>query len=78
MTDLNNQVLGIVAERTGAEPEDLTDEASFLEDLNISELELAELLGELEEELEIEGLLEAKDEIETVGDLSDILADKLY
>jgi acyl carrier protein len=77
MSEYKNQVLGVLAEKSGVEPADITDESYFEDDLNISLLELAEILGDIEEMLEIEGLLEKKNDLETVGELLDLVADKV-
>lgn len=77
MNDYYEKVKKIITEKTGAESENLHQESSFTEDLNVSNLELIEILEELEEVFEIEDLVSQKDEIETFGDLIDLLTDKL-
>jgi acyl carrier protein len=66
----------IISEKTGLDVSEITEESYFEEDLNISEMELMEILSEVEEVLHVD-LSEEKDEIETVGDLIDILIEKL-
>jgi acyl carrier protein len=70
-----NEVKNIIAEKSGVNVEEINEDSFFEDDLNLSNLEVVEILGDLEESYEIEGLLEQKDEIETVGDLLDLLSD---
>ena len=70
------QVKNIIAQKTGLDPEEIVEDACFHDDLNISEMELIDILTELEDELQVE-LLSQKDDIVSVGDLLDILSEKL-
>ncbi len=74
--DTENQIRGVIAEKTGADPAEITVGSFFEDDLNVGELELAEILSDLEEMLEIEGLLENRKGIITVGDLMDLVSEK--
>jgi acyl carrier protein len=74
--EAENQIKGLIAEKTGAEPANITVDSYFEDDLNIGELELVEILGDIEEILEIEGLIESKKSILTVGDLMDLVTEK--
>lgn len=67
----------IIANKSGIESEDIHNEDFFEDDLNLAELEIIEIIEEVEEALEIEGLIEKKEDIETVGDLVDFASDKL-
>jgi acyl carrier protein len=77
MSDVKNQVIGIISEKAGVDPEDITSESFFEDDLNIGEIELLEILEELEEVLAVE-LLDDKDSFQTVHDLIDNINEKLY
>lgn len=66
----------IIEHKNGVDPIDITPESYFQDDLNISEMELIDILGELEELYHID-LIEAKDDIESVGDLLELLSEKL-
>ena len=72
--DYTTKVKRIVSEKSGVEPEDITLEAYFEDDLNLGKMELIEILEELEELYEAE-LISRKGEIETFSDLIDILED---
>ncbi len=77
MASYINEIRGLIMEKTGVDPEEITDDSFFEDDLNIGELEFAELLEEIEERYELDDLIDKKDEIETVGDLMEILADRI-
>jgi len=57
----------IVAERLDRKPEEVKDEARFIEDLGADSLDLTELLMALEEEYQID-IDDEANEIQTVGD----------
>ncbi len=71
-----NKVKEIIEDKLGIEPEEVTPEAFFEDDLNVSEMELIEILQELEESFHIE-LLDERENIESIADLLDILSEKL-
>lgn len=57
----------IIAERLDRKPEEITEEASFVDDLGADSLDLTELLMALEEEFNID-IDDDANQIETVGD----------
>ncbi len=75
-TDYNRKIKKAIAEKTGHEPGEISENLYFEDDLNIGEMELMEILAELEDEFQIE-LLQEKDNIETVQDLVDLVAEQL-
>ena len=75
MTEAHKLVLEIIAEKTGVDISEITTDSFFEDDLNVSEMELIEILSEIEEALDIEELLDKKDSIESVADLVEIVED---
>jgi acyl carrier protein len=74
--DYFKEIRKIIEEKTGLEPDEITLESFFEDDLNLGEMELIEILNELEEKYHTD-ILEEKDNIETVQDLVDILSEKI-
>jgi acyl carrier protein len=66
---LFEQVVNTISEKTGVEKREIKPESFFMDDLNIDELELAEIVAEIEEMLEIELDLDDVEELKSVGDL---------
>jgi acyl carrier protein len=76
MNNYFEKIRDLVVEKTGMDPAEINEDSFFEDDLNISELELLEILSELEEDLQIE-IIPEKEDIESVGDLIDIISEKL-
>ncbi|MBH0239657.1 acyl carrier protein [Methylobrevis albus] len=68
MSDIADRVKKIVIENLGADPEKVTLEASFIEDLGADSLDTVELVMAFEEEFGVEIPDDAADTIQTVGD----------
>jgi acyl carrier protein len=66
----------IIEHKNGIDPTEITPESYFEDDLNIGEMELIDILTELEDEYHVD-LIDAKDDIESVGDLLELLSEKL-
>lgn len=66
--DIFEKVKEITVDQLGVEEEDVTMEASFIEDLEADSLDIVELMMELEEEFEIEIPDEDAEKIVTVAD----------
>ncbi|MFN7254986.1 MAG: acyl carrier protein [Microcystis sp.] len=62
-----DRVKRVVLEQLDAEPEKVTPEASFANDLQADSLDVVELVMALEEEFDIEIPDEAAEQIDTVG-----------
>lgn len=67
-TETAEKVKGIIVEQLGVAAEDVTEGASFIEDLGADSLDIVELVMALEEEYDIEISDEDAEKILTVGD----------
>ncbi len=76
MHDYLAAIKHLISEKTGVEPGDITPHSYFEDDLNIAELELAEIITELEEKYQID-LSDDIGNLETVQDLVDLLTERV-
>jgi len=74
--NVEETVKKIVCERLDKKPEEVTDEARFIEDLGADSLDLTELLMALEEEFNID-IDDEANQIETVADAIKYIKSKL-
>jgi len=65
----------LVAEKVGVDPEDISMETSFADDLEADSITLFELVMAIEDEFDIEVDDESIEKIETVGDIVKYLED---
>lgn len=63
----------LISEKLGVEPEDITMETSFADDLEADSIALFELIMAIEEEFDIEVEDESIENISTVGDIVNYL-----
>ena len=80
MTDISNieaRVKKIIIEQWGVKEEQVTNEASFVEDLGADSLDTVELVMALEEEFELEIPDEDAEKITTVQQAIDYIASHL-
>lgn len=80
MDDIANKVRAIIADQLMVDPEEVTDEASFVEDLGADSLDTVELIMEFEDEFGVEISDEDAEKIGTVGEavayMSKLMEDK--
>lgn len=65
---VQEKITEIIVEQLGVKPEEVTPEASFVDDLGADSLDTVELVMALEEEFGIEIPDEDAEKIQTVGD----------
>ncbi len=68
MSDVGNRVKEIIAEQLMLEVEEITEDSSFVDDLNADSLDRAELIMEFEEEFGLVIPDEDAEKITTVGE----------
>jgi len=73
MSDIKDRVRKIVAEQLSVEEDKVTEEASFVDDLNADSLDTLELVMALEEEFECEIPDEEAEKITTVKQAVDYI-----
>jgi acyl carrier protein len=77
MSDVLERVRKIVIEHLDADPEKVTEKASFIDDLGADSLDNVELVMAFEEEFDIEIPDDAAEHIQTVGDAVKFIQEKL-
>lgn len=73
MSSIETQVKGIVAEQLGVKEDEVTNDASFVDDLGADSLDTVELVMALEEEFETEIPDEDAEKITTVQQAIDFI-----
>ncbi|MBM3193742.1 MAG: acyl carrier protein [Chlamydiae bacterium] len=69
MDEIEKEVIDIVVEQLGVDPEEVTQEKSFVEDLNADSLDQTELIMTFEERLDLEISEQEAATLQTVGDV---------
>ena len=69
MSEIEDKVKKIIVEQLGVNPEEVTKEASFVDDLGADSLDTVELVMALEEEFDSEIPDEEAEKLKTVGDV---------
>ena len=75
MATIAERVKQIVAEQLGVDEDQVTNEASFMDDLGADSLDTVELVMALEEEFDIEISDEDAEKIQTVQDAVDYISE---
>ncbi len=65
---VDERIKAIIAEQLGVKPEEVTPQASFIDDLGADSLDTVELIMALEEEFNVEIPDEDAEKMTTVGD----------
>ena len=73
MSETPDRVKKIVVEHLGVEPDKVTEEASFIDDLGADSLDIVELVMAFEEEFGVEIPDDAAEKISTVKDAIDYI-----
>ena len=76
MSEVQEKIKSIIAEQLGVKPEEVTPQASFIEDLGADSLDTVELVMALEEEFGIEIPDEDAEKMSTVVDAIKYIEEK--
>ena len=68
MSEIKDKIVSIIVDKLGVEPAEVTNEASFTNDLGADSLDTVELIMEFEKEFEISISDQDAEKIGTVGD----------
>lgn len=74
---IESKVKGIIVEQLGVNPEEVTRDASFIDDLGADSLDTVELVMAFEEEFDAEIPDEEAEKLKTVGDAIDYIEKKM-
>ena len=77
MSDIGERVKKIVVEHLGVEPDKVTENASFIDDLGADSLDTVELVMAFEKEFDIDIPDEEAEKLRTVGAAMSYLHDKM-
>lgn len=73
---VESKIKAIIAEQLGVKPEEVTPNASFVDDLGADSLDTVELIMALEEEFSVEIPDEDAEKMKTVGDVVKYIEEK--
>ncbi len=77
MADVFDRIVKVVSEELAISEDEITEDASFIDDLGADSLDVVELIMALEEEFDIEIPDEDAEEIATVSDAVDYIEENL-
>jgi len=75
MSDVQSKVVAIIVDKLGVEESEVTNEASFTNDLGADSLDTVELIMEFEKEFNIAIPDDQAENIQTVGDAVNYIAE---
>lgn len=73
---LKKEIIATVAEQLGVDPGEVTEEKSFIDDLNADSLDLTEMIMTLEEKFNVEIADEQAEKLKTVGNVISFIQEK--
>jgi acyl carrier protein len=76
MSEIRDKIVAIIVEKLGVEPAEVTNEASFTNDLGADSLDTVELIMEFEKEFNIAIPDDQAEKIGTVGDAIKYITEK--
>ena len=68
MSNISEKVKGIIVEQLGVDQDQVTEDASFVDDLGADSLDIVELVMSIEENFDIEIPDEDAEKLQTIGD----------
>jgi acyl carrier protein len=77
MSDVREKVKQVIVDQLSVNPEEVTEDASFIEDLGADSLDIVELVMELEEQFGVDIPDEEAEKILTVGEAIKYIDTKL-
>lgn len=77
MAGIAEKIKSVIAEQLGVKPEEVTEQAKFVDDLGADSLDTVELVMALEEEYGVEIPDEDAEKLATVGDAIKYIEEKL-
>ena len=77
MSDVRDKVKQVIVEQLSVNPEEVTDDASFIEDLGADSLDIVELVMELEEQFGVDIPDEDAEKISSVGEAIKYIEEKI-
>ena len=77
MSSIAEKIKSVIAEQLGVKPEEVTDQAKFVDDLGADSLDTVELVMALEEEYGVEIPDEDAEKLTTVGEAIKYIDEKL-
>ncbi|MGM0641683.1 MAG: acyl carrier protein [Thermotogota bacterium] len=77
LKEIENKVKGVLVESLDIEEEKITMDSNLIDDLDIDSLELVDLTMEFESEFDVEIEDDQVEKIKTVGDIVNLIKEKL-
>ena len=77
MKEYISRIIAIIIDKTGVDPDEISEESYFEDDLNVDEIELLEIIGFIEEEYQMSFEKEEKEKVKSVMDLVEIVFEKV-